>query len=91
VIPAYISGKPVVVVDYFLSTGRRVRAALAALSYIARALTTELAVLVDRGHWYLPIRADYVGRTFLHPETRRCGSDSRTLTAGKVSTSRSSK
>lgn len=62
VIPVDISGAHVVVVDDVLYTGRTVRAALDALSDLGRALTTELAVLVDRGHRELPIRADYVGK-----------------------------
>jgi pyrimidine operon attenuation protein / uracil phosphoribosyltransferase len=57
-----ITGKHVVIVDDVLYTGRTVRAALDALSDIGRALTTELAVMVDRGHRELPIRADYVGK-----------------------------
>lgn len=61
-IPASIEGKQVIVVDDVLFTGRTVRAALDALTDIGRALTTELAVLVDRGHRELPIRADYVGK-----------------------------
>lgn len=61
-IPVDITGRPVVVVDDVLYTGRTVRAALDALSDIGRALSTELAVLVDRGHRELPIRADYVGK-----------------------------
>lgn len=50
------------IVDDVLFTGRTVRAALDALTGIGRALTTELAVLIDRGHRELPIRADYVGK-----------------------------
>ncbi|HEU4895340.1 MAG TPA: bifunctional pyr operon transcriptional regulator/uracil phosphoribosyltransferase PyrR [Acidimicrobiia bacterium] len=61
-IPVDISDRHVVIVDDVLFTGRTVRAALDALSDIGRALTTELAVLVDRGHRELPIRADYVGK-----------------------------
>ncbi|MFP3882298.1 MAG: bifunctional pyr operon transcriptional regulator/uracil phosphoribosyltransferase PyrR [Actinomycetota bacterium] len=61
-IPVPIDGKHVIVVDDVLYTGRTVRAALDALSDIGRATTTELAVLVDRGHRELPIRADYVGK-----------------------------
>jgi pyrimidine operon attenuation protein/uracil phosphoribosyltransferase len=57
-----ISGKGVIVVDDVLYTGRTIRAALDALSDIGRAAQTELAVLVDRGHRELPIRADYVGK-----------------------------
>ena len=61
-IPADISDRNVIVVDDVLYTGRTVRAALDALSDIGRARQTELAVLVDRGHRELPIRADYVGK-----------------------------
>lgn len=61
-IPVDISGKHVIVVDDVLYTGRTVRAGLDALTDIGRALTTELAVLVDRGHRELPIRADYIGK-----------------------------
>lgn len=62
VIPADITGRHVIIVDDVLFTGRTIRAALDALTDIGRALTTELAVLVDRGHRELPIRADYVGK-----------------------------
>lgn len=61
-IPVDISGRHVIIVDDVLYTGRTVRAALDALTDIGRALTTELAVLIDRGHRELPIRADYVGK-----------------------------
>lgn len=61
-IPADIDGASVVVVDDVLFTGRTVRAALDALRGLGRARQTELAVLVDRGHRELPIRADYVGK-----------------------------
>jgi pyrimidine operon attenuation protein / uracil phosphoribosyltransferase len=61
-IPTDISDRSVIVVDDVLYTGRTVRAALDALSDIGRARQTELAVLVDRGHRQLPIRADYVGK-----------------------------
>jgi pyrimidine operon attenuation protein/uracil phosphoribosyltransferase len=61
-IPADISEQSVIVVDDVLYTGRTVRAALDALSDLGRAGQTELAVLVDRGHRQLPIRADYVGK-----------------------------
>jgi pyrimidine operon attenuation protein/uracil phosphoribosyltransferase len=61
-IPVDITGRHVVVVDDVLYTGRTVRAGLDALTDIGRAETTELAVLIDRGHRELPIRADYVGK-----------------------------
>lgn len=72
-IPEDITGRHVVIVDDVLYTGRTVRAALDALVDIGRASTTGLAVLVDRGHRELPIRADYVGRNLptSHEETVR--------------------
>lgn len=61
-IPYDINGKKVVLVDDVLFTGRTVRAALDALIDIGRPLAIQLAILVDRGHRELPIRADYVGK-----------------------------
>jgi len=60
--PAGIDGKVVVLVDDVLYSGRTVRAALDALGDIGRPRAVQLAVLVDRGHRELPIRADYVGK-----------------------------
>ncbi|WP_123943892.1 MULTISPECIES: bifunctional pyr operon transcriptional regulator/uracil phosphoribosyltransferase PyrR [unclassified Frondihabitans] len=57
-----IDGKTVVLVDDVLYSGRTIRAALDALSAIGRPKAVRLAVLVDRGHRELPIRADYVGK-----------------------------
>jgi pyrimidine operon attenuation protein/uracil phosphoribosyltransferase len=57
-----LDGRTVVVVDDVLFTGRTVRAALDQLIDFGRPARIELAVLVDRGHRELPIRADYVGR-----------------------------
>lgn len=57
-----VNGAHLVVIDDVLFTGRTVRAALDALVDLGRAETTELAVLIDRGHRELPIRADYVGK-----------------------------
>lgn len=56
------SGKHVVLVDDVLYTGRTIRAALDAVIDMGRPKTIQLAVLVDRGHKELPIRADYVGK-----------------------------
>ncbi|MGB5951431.1 MAG: bifunctional pyr operon transcriptional regulator/uracil phosphoribosyltransferase PyrR [Ornithinimicrobium sp.] len=57
-----IDGKVVVLVDDVLYSGRTVRAALDALADYGRPRAVRLAVLVDRGHRELPIRADYVGK-----------------------------
>lgn len=61
-IPFDITGKKVVLVDDVLFTGRTVRAALDALIDLGRPQMIQLAVLIDRGHRELPIRADYVGK-----------------------------
>ncbi|WP_100835250.1 bifunctional pyr operon transcriptional regulator/uracil phosphoribosyltransferase PyrR [Kitasatospora fiedleri] len=60
--PGGIDGKLVVMVDDVLFSGRTIRAALDALNDIGRPRAVRLAVLVDRGHRELPIRADYVGK-----------------------------
>ena len=57
-----IDGKVVVLVDDVLYSGRTIRAALDALNDIGRPRAVQLAVLVDRGHRELPIRADFVGK-----------------------------
>ena len=57
-----ITDKTVVLVDDVLYTGRTVRSALNALMDVGRPKSIQLAVLVDRGHRELPIRADYVGK-----------------------------
>lgn len=61
-VPVNISDRQVVLVDDVLFTGRTVRAALDALVDLGRPALIQLAVLVDRGHRELPIRADYVGK-----------------------------
>ncbi len=58
-----LSGKRVILVDDVIYTGRTVRAALDALMDHGRPAAIELAVLIDRGHRELPIRADYVGKS----------------------------
>lgn len=57
-----IEGRDVVLVDDVLFSGRTIRAALDALGEIGRPKSVQLAVLVDRGHRELPIRADFVGK-----------------------------
>jgi pyrimidine operon attenuation protein/uracil phosphoribosyltransferase len=61
-IPFPIDDRQVVLVDDVLYTGRTVRAALDALMDLGRPRSVQLAVLIDRGHRELPIRADYVGK-----------------------------
>lgn len=61
-IPFSLEGKRVVLVDDVLYTGRTIRAAMDAMMDHGRPACIQLAVLVDRGHRELPIRADFVGR-----------------------------
>jgi len=60
--PVDVSDREVILVDDVLFTGRTIRAALDAVIDLGRPKRVQLAVLVDRGHRELPIRADYVGR-----------------------------
>jgi pyrimidine operon attenuation protein/uracil phosphoribosyltransferase len=62
VIPFDVSGKTVVLVDDVLFSGRTTRAALDALNDFGRPQRVQLAVLIDRGHRELPIKADFVGK-----------------------------
>jgi len=61
-IPESIAGRAIVLVDDVLYTGRSTRAAMDALVDLGRPDVIQLAVLIDRGHRELPIRADYVGK-----------------------------
>jgi len=61
-IPESIAGKTIILVDDVFYTGRSVRAAMDALIDLGRPEVIQLAVLIDRGHRELPIRADYVGK-----------------------------
>ncbi|MFH1662646.1 MAG: bifunctional pyr operon transcriptional regulator/uracil phosphoribosyltransferase PyrR [Chloroflexota bacterium] len=61
-IPVNIDNKAIVLVDDVLYTGRSTRAAMDALIDLGRPHSIQLAVLIDRGHRELPIRADYVGK-----------------------------
>ncbi|MDO5053052.1 MAG: bifunctional pyr operon transcriptional regulator/uracil phosphoribosyltransferase PyrR [Pseudoclavibacter sp.] len=70
---AGVDGRTVVLVDDVLSSGRTVRAALDALGAIGRARAVQLAVLVDRGHRELPIRADFVGKNLPSARSERIG------------------
>jgi pyrimidine operon attenuation protein/uracil phosphoribosyltransferase len=63
VIPSLgVEDRNIILVDDVLFSGRTIRAALDALGEIGRPKTVQLAVLVDRGHRQLPIKADYVGK-----------------------------
>ncbi|GAB2990486.1 bifunctional pyr operon transcriptional regulator/uracil phosphoribosyltransferase PyrR [Nocardioides montaniterrae] len=66
-----IDGKTVVLVDDVLFSGRTIRAALDALNDLGRPAVVRLAVLVDRGHRELPIRADHVGKNLPTARTER--------------------
>jgi pyrimidine operon attenuation protein/uracil phosphoribosyltransferase len=68
-----VDGKVVVLVDDVLYSGRTVRAALTALDDVGRPRAVQLAVLVDRGHRELPIRADYVGKNLPTASRERVG------------------
>jgi len=68
-IPFPVEGKRILLVDDVLFTGRTIRAAMDALVDFGRPQSIQLAVLVDRGHRELPIRADYVGKNL--PTSRR--------------------
>jgi len=61
-LPLPLEGRTVIIVDDVLYTGRTVRAAMDAISSFGRPARIQLAVLIDRGHRELPIRADYVGK-----------------------------
>jgi pyrimidine operon attenuation protein/uracil phosphoribosyltransferase len=68
-----IDGKVVVLVDDVLFSGRTIRAALDALNDVGRPRAVQLAVLVDRGHRELPIRADFVGKNLPTSLVQRVG------------------
>jgi pyrimidine operon attenuation protein/uracil phosphoribosyltransferase len=61
-IPFDVSQKKIVLVDDVLYTGRTIRAAMDAIVDLGRPQVIQLAVLIDRGHRELPIRADYIGK-----------------------------
>lgn len=79
-----VTGKDIILVDDVLYTGRTVRAAIEAIFSLGRPSSIQLAILVDRGHRELPLRADYVGKnvptattefiSVLLPETDGCTS-----------------
>ena len=71
VIPFDVTGKTVVLVDDVLFSGRTIRAAMDALNDFGRPRRIQLAVLVDRGHRELPIKADFVGKSVPTAHTER--------------------
>ena len=71
VIPFDVTGKTVVLVDDVLFKGRTIRAAMDALNDFGRPRRIQLAVLVDRGHRELPIKADFVGKNVPTAHTER--------------------
>ena len=70
-IPFDVSGKTVVLVDDVLFSGRTIRAAMDALNDFGRPRCIQLAVLIDRGHRELPIKADFVGKNVPTAQTER--------------------
>jgi pyrimidine operon attenuation protein/uracil phosphoribosyltransferase len=72
-VPFDVTGKTVVLVDDVLYTGRTARAAMDALLELGRPAAVRLAILVDRGHRELPIRADYVGKNMPTARGERVG------------------
>lgn len=70
-IPTDITNKTVILIDDVLYTGRTVRAALDALMDIGRPSQIQMAVLVDRGHRELPIRADFIGKNIPSASSER--------------------
>ncbi len=70
-LPENIDGKTVILADDVLYTGRTIRAALDALADLGRPGSVQLAVVIDRGHRQLPIRADFVGKNIPTAATER--------------------
>ena len=83
--PGGVDGRVVVLVDDVLFSGRTVRAALDALNDLGRPQAVQLAILVDRGHRELPIRADYVGKNLPTSAKETVGCWSRRWTAATPS------
>ena len=69
--PFAVKGKKVIICDDVIHTGRTVRAAIEAIIKLGRPKSIQLAVLVDRGHRELPIRADYVGKNVPTAESEK--------------------
>ena len=80
-VPVSIEGKEVILVDDVLYTGRTIRAAMDAVMDLGRPRKISLAVLVDRGHRELPIRADYVGKNIPTSKTEEIIVEWKSVTA----------
>ena len=90
VVPFDVTGKTVVLVDDVLFSGRTTRAAMDALNDFGRPRRIQLAVLVDRGHRELPIKADFVGKNVptapsekIHVRLAQPGKDDEVVLEGK--------
>jgi pyrimidine operon attenuation protein/uracil phosphoribosyltransferase len=70
-LPQHLDGRTIILADDVLFSGRTCRAAMDALSDFGRPAAIQLAVLVDRGHRQLPIRADYVGKNLPTQQNQR--------------------
>lgn len=70
-VPFDVTGKHVVLVDDVLFTGRTVRAAIEAVFSLGRPASIQLAILIDRGHRELPIRADFIGKNIPTAKSER--------------------
>lgn len=75
-----LNNKNIILVDDVLFTGRSVRAAMDAINYYGRPSKIELAILVDRGHRELPIRADYIGKNIPTSKDEKIFVDTNNLT-----------
>ena len=85
--PFDVNGKTVVLVDDVLFSGRTIRAAMDALNDFGRPRKIQLAVLVDRGHRELPIKADFVGKTNPHRSPRKGPRSASANPAAKIKSS----
>ena len=70
-VPFDVTGKHIVLVDDVLFTGRTVRAAIEAVFALGRPASIQLAILIDRGHRELPIRADFIGKNIPTAKSER--------------------
>lgn len=81
-----LNNKTIILVDDVLFTGRSVRAAMDAINYHGRPSKIELAILIDRGHRELPIRADYIGKNIPTSKDEKIFVDPKSFTVYIVKT-----